>query len=107
MKLPSHVTVAGVKYKLSYCSQLAQRMKYGECNAEEKTIKIADTLKKNPTLLKQTILHEIKHAHQAEYGLMQAFDWQILEIDAETTANVFNSIFDIRFKSSPNLKKKR
>lgn len=106
MKLPKTVTVAGVTYTVEVEKDLGETHGLsGYCDRHKKKIVVSGELlqpKRKKDLL-HTLIHEIKHAHQYEFGITQAIPSALEEVDAETTATLFCSIFDIRFKSSPRL----
>lgn len=104
IKIPKSIFVAGVEYKFVIEKDLTKDRHFlAYCDVRKKEIAVdADHLKDADCF--HTLLHEIKHAHQAEYGLNQAVSHELREIDAETTATMLLSIFDIKFKAGPPLK---
>ncbi len=107
MNIPQTIDIAGVTYQMIADDTIMSESGFlGVANCIDKTITIAFAAHTNELQLMHTLLHEIKHVQQYEYGLSQALERGILEVDAETTSTCLLKIFDLQFKMPAKPKKK-
>ena len=99
MKLPKRIPIGSVMYELRYAKkgELPSDI-LGRCFPRLKRIIIAPG-RPRPEMF-HTLTHELKHALQIETGLSQVLDGQAMEMDAEATANLFTSLFNLSFKKA-------
>lgn len=89
-KLWRKIQVGHAKYKLFKVKDLSELGWVGLCDPSAKEILLESSLKGEE--LTRTVLHELRHAAQHEFGISQFLDQQAAEMDAETFATFVVSL---------------
>jgi len=97
LKLYKKINVNQSKYSIFKAKGLLSANGiYGHCDRDKKVIVIDESLKGEDFNL--TLLHEIRHAFQFEYGFSQILSPDTMELDAELSANFMNTVFQWKLK---------
>lgn len=91
MKIPKKVNIGGHDYAIRIVPQEKLHPAHaGECDFEKKEIRIWKELDK--ATRHRVLLHEIRHAHHHETGLMQVLQAQAMEMDCDAFASLLLSL---------------
>lgn len=99
MKLPKRIPVGSTMYELRYAKkgELPEHV-MGVCHFKKKMILLCKGQQRSDLI--HTLVHELKHALQWESGLSQNLDHQTMEMDAQATASMITSLFNLTFKKA-------
>lgn len=92
-KIPKSVNILGHDYSVSFVDQMKMMgLHKGECIYPDRKINISNSVKSNKEWAWTYFLHELKHGHQFESGMMQILDTQAAELDADSFASLIVSL---------------